>query len=372
MDRVSEASNPPDQPILQFWSQSLKRFGLETNLSPREMEIMGVMIREITQSEDIALELTISTHTVNNHLKNIFEKTKSRSKTDVLAKFFAYATRLLVRSYFPISFSRAYNIQILAQDLSYSQKLGVHLAQKGARVHASSLFKQESYLPGSQFDLVIKPLNFNKDMDSEELLPVRKSHRLCIQLEKNITTGDNESSSEFLIKPELLSMGCIGVISQIESLDKTTEKILDLISIFCPNVDRELHPSQSKKISIGPLQLDLGCLGTHGVFLNLDDIEKGKTLWQLGHIVDLKFLLPHHPHEPLEVVAIVAWKRLSPEIGKKSGLGLWFLNFPRQEDFFIYQAFIQKYQVHWALPAATDQFEELGMNPKTMSLPAGA
>jgi DNA-binding CsgD family transcriptional regulator len=372
MDRVNEATHPPDQSILQFWSQSLKRFGHETTLSPRELEIMGVMIREITQSEDIALELSISTHTVNNHLKNIFEKTKSRSKTDVLAKFFAFATRLLLKSYFPISFSRPYIIQVLSQDLSYGQKLGSLLAQKGARVHASSLFKQEAYLPGSQFDLVIKPINFNKDMDAEELLPVRKSHRLCIQLEKNLTVSESETSGDHLVKPELLSLGCIGIISQLESIEKTSEKILHSIGVFCPNSDQELPTSQTKKASIGPLHLEVSSLGTHGVFVGFDDIEKGKNQLQPGQVVDLKFLLPNQSQESIEVVALVAWRRLSPEIGKKSGFGLWFLSFQKQDDYFTYQAFIQKYQAHWALPAATDQFEELDLNAKNISLPAGA
>ena len=372
MDRASDASNPPETIILQFWSHHLSQFGHDTNLSPRELEIMGVMIREITQSEDIALELSISTHTVNNHLKNIFEKTKSRSKTDVLAKFYAYATRHILRTYDPDALMRPYRIQIISQDLSYAIRLGQKLRNKGVQVHTNSMFKQENYISGTQFDLVLKPMNFSKEMEFDDLLPLRKSHILCIQIEKNYQKQSDLASTEFLVKPELLSLGCIGTISQTETLEQTIEKISQSLRIFSPSTLHDLPDSQSKRIALGPIDLSTESLGTHGVFISLEELGKAKIQWQPGSIVDLRFHLPNFSPDPIDVVCIVVWRRFSPEIGRKAGIGLWFLNFPKNDDFFVYQSFVQKFKIHWAIPAATDQFEENVGHEKQVQLPAGA
>ena len=73
-------------------------FAFANKLSPRETDIIISLIRSITNSEDIAKTLSISTHTVNNHLKNIFEKTKTNSKTEILASFLRYTAAHLDRS----------------------------------------------------------------------------------------------------------------------------------------------------------------------------------------------------------------------------------------------------------------------------------
>lgn len=52
-------------------------------LSEREIEIIGLVARGLTNQE-IALELTISKRTVDNHVSNIFAKTGAKNRVALL------------------------------------------------------------------------------------------------------------------------------------------------------------------------------------------------------------------------------------------------------------------------------------------------
>jgi DNA-binding CsgD family transcriptional regulator len=56
-----------------------------TTLTKREHEILSYIVSGIT-NERIAVELFISTQTVRNHIKNIYEKLQVHSKAQVVAK----------------------------------------------------------------------------------------------------------------------------------------------------------------------------------------------------------------------------------------------------------------------------------------------
>lgn len=57
-------------------------------LTEREVEIVGLLARGLATKE-IALELTLSPHTVRDHLKAIFDKADVRSRGELVAKLFA-------------------------------------------------------------------------------------------------------------------------------------------------------------------------------------------------------------------------------------------------------------------------------------------
>jgi len=72
-------------------SNHVRVFAAKHSLSGREREVFNLLVGEITASEDIAVQLKVSRNTVRNHFQNIFQKTKTNSKTQLLACFINHA-----------------------------------------------------------------------------------------------------------------------------------------------------------------------------------------------------------------------------------------------------------------------------------------
>ncbi|MEI7828527.1 MAG: response regulator transcription factor [Prolixibacteraceae bacterium] len=71
--------------VLSFFKPATKEKEHVSLLTKREQEILTYIVSGIT-NEQIALELFISTQTVRNHIKNIYEKLHVHSKAQVVAK----------------------------------------------------------------------------------------------------------------------------------------------------------------------------------------------------------------------------------------------------------------------------------------------
>lgn len=71
--------------VLSFFNPSQKPEQHNSALTRREQEILSYIVSGIT-NERIASELFISTQTVRNHIKNIYEKLQVHSKAQVVAK----------------------------------------------------------------------------------------------------------------------------------------------------------------------------------------------------------------------------------------------------------------------------------------------
>jgi DNA-binding NarL/FixJ family response regulator len=71
--------------LLSFFQPLQEEKPAVTLLTRREQEILSYIVSGIT-NERIAVELFISTQTVRNHIKNIYEKLQVHSKAQVVAK----------------------------------------------------------------------------------------------------------------------------------------------------------------------------------------------------------------------------------------------------------------------------------------------
>jgi DNA-binding CsgD family transcriptional regulator len=64
-------------------NRRLQAFAQSHHLSPREIDVLR-LLREGGNTSDIAAHLGISSHTVRDHLKNLFRKTRTRSRNQLL------------------------------------------------------------------------------------------------------------------------------------------------------------------------------------------------------------------------------------------------------------------------------------------------
>jgi DNA-binding CsgD family transcriptional regulator len=64
----------------------IKSFCSKSTLTPRETEIVALLAEGVVRIKDIAERLKLSPNTVNNHVNNVFAKTGTRSKSELLSR----------------------------------------------------------------------------------------------------------------------------------------------------------------------------------------------------------------------------------------------------------------------------------------------
>jgi len=73
-----------DHPV---FTQEIQQFSSRYSLSQRESDVFKSLITHVTSSKDIAGHLDISANTIRNHFQNIFNKTSTKSKSELLVRF---------------------------------------------------------------------------------------------------------------------------------------------------------------------------------------------------------------------------------------------------------------------------------------------
>jgi DNA-binding NarL/FixJ family response regulator len=73
----------------------IKAFCSVHHLTPREGQILGSLVEGIVRIKDIAVRMSLSPNTVNNHVNSIFVKTKARSKSQLLSYVLTYVAEEL-------------------------------------------------------------------------------------------------------------------------------------------------------------------------------------------------------------------------------------------------------------------------------------
>ena len=80
-------SKPQTQPLHHLVHLYAQHF----QLSDREEDILHLLTRRIVSAEGIGTRLRLSKNTVRVHLQNIFQKTDTGSKTELLATLIQFA-----------------------------------------------------------------------------------------------------------------------------------------------------------------------------------------------------------------------------------------------------------------------------------------
>lgn len=87
-------------PHSQALEAEIKAFCAKSNLTPRESEILAILVEGVVRIKDVADRLKLSPNTVNNHVNSIFMKTRTRSKSQLLAGLLNYVAEELERARF--------------------------------------------------------------------------------------------------------------------------------------------------------------------------------------------------------------------------------------------------------------------------------
>ncbi|MEK7356574.1 MAG: LuxR C-terminal-related transcriptional regulator [Bdellovibrionota bacterium] len=134
--------------------REVRAFCERHQLTPRESEILALLVEGVVRIKEVALKLKLSPNTVNNHVNSIFMKTRTRSKSQVLAELLSSVAEEL-----QIARSRRYSPRVLVceRDPSAGIAMAKELQTRGFRCLAiPALDRLESALAelGPSFVLV--------------------------------------------------------------------------------------------------------------------------------------------------------------------------------------------------------------------------
>ncbi len=83
---MKSPAKPSTSTTVRALSREVRAFCEKSSLTPRESEILTLLVEGVVRIKDVALKLKLSPNTVNNHVNSIFMKTRTRSKSQVLAE----------------------------------------------------------------------------------------------------------------------------------------------------------------------------------------------------------------------------------------------------------------------------------------------
>jgi DNA-binding CsgD family transcriptional regulator len=94
MRKLNMNSNPPSnaqsnvQPLTPLSTSLIaqtRSYSARHQLTPRETEVLEVLVEGVVKIKDVADRLRLSPNTVNNHINSIFMKTRTSSKPQLMA-----------------------------------------------------------------------------------------------------------------------------------------------------------------------------------------------------------------------------------------------------------------------------------------------
>jgi DNA-binding NarL/FixJ family response regulator/Tfp pilus assembly protein PilZ len=314
MTNKSETTKASQAPSV--FANEIAGFSVLTKLSRRETDILVALIRNITNSEDVAKALGISTHTVNNHLKSIFEKTATNSKTEVLSTFLRFAAEHLQHRQ---AFARRPKVLIVGDEpvvcefiatglrdrdlLTYVLTEPAQAADMVRRFHIDFIVCDISMAECSGFDLLKAVRSVSGAWPKVLFLAAQPTHSL----------------------EECMHFGAAGMIEKpldIGHLYRTVvghlvESLADKARLLCVDTTTPIQV-------VLPCQLKIADLGSGGAFVPCDATVQKRNRLTVGAVADIT-LAPIGANMMVKVRGRVAWRRLAAADNLQAGIGLEFL-----------------------------------------------
>jgi DNA-binding CsgD family transcriptional regulator/DNA-binding response OmpR family regulator len=278
----------------------IKAFCSRSNLTPRETDIFSILIEGVVRIKDVAVRLKLSPNTINNHVNSIFTKTKTTSKSQLLAGFLGQVTEELDRARF---FRRSPRVLALTRDISSLKAVVDELIPNGFQVRSVATV-EEFYAEAIAFCPPFMLIDLSAVGESTVDF-LQKSQSLICPTSKMLLFGKRPEIKDRAHAMHLGAMDLIEAPFDVRSLyvnlmcqyiedDTDRERFLRLAA---PNV---LRPEESIEISSEQV-------GAGGLSLSSNELDLVlKTKPQLGDLVELKLKFrdmrasaaPRSPDEP--------------------------------------------------------------------------
>ncbi len=293
------------------FASEIEGFTQQAKLSRREVDIVVALIRNITNSEDIAQALRISTHTVNNHLKSIFEKTNTKSKTEILSNFLRFAAENSQKAGL---MTRKPRVLVIDDEPMISDHIDRGLTERGARVYTlNSPELALDMISKYSIDVVVCDVRMPTVNGKDVLREVRSRYPgwpLFI-----FVTGFPDYSLE-----ECHHLGAAAMLEKPLNLDT----LFATISSLTKDLEYFTPTDEAINLITEAYNLKPEDIGFGGVFVDCDSSVSPRK-FPIGSLVEVPLTLPNYD-SPIKVKGRVVWKREKKVENLRTGVGLQILS----------------------------------------------
>lgn len=302
----------------------IENFASNFNLTPRETEIVGELLKQMTSTKQISESLGISTSTVRNHFENIFRKTKCENKCEVAVLIYK---ELFSKMKTFQALARTPKVLVVEDNEVMCDVLASSIENLGmSATRVTDPKKVLELLESERFDCVISDIRM-PEMDGVELLSeIRKSHPIWPFV--ILVSGHHDYDID-----ELLNFGAVAYVQKPFKIDD----IFKLVSDYFIDdlIQRNKSMIRSKEIledfQKEVLDLTKVSVGTGGAFVSLDELPAIVSA-EVGKFYDFNVRVEDQA-EPVRIAAEVVWKK---EMGALNpGVGIRFVSITPQVDSFI-------------------------------------
>lgn len=316
----------------------LQSFATTFTLTPRETEIVGQLLLQITSTRQISESLGISTSTVRNHFENIFRKTKCENKCEVAVLLYK---QLLSKVNDFQSFGRPPKVIVVDDNEIMCNLLASNLEKYG--INVTAVYEPEKaleLLEIDRYDCIVSDIRM-PNMDGVELLDrVRKNNALWPFV--ILISGHHDYDTD-----DLLNYGAVDFVQKPFKI----EEIFNLISNYYIDdlvernrimlMDRDIHYDFSELV----IDLNIVSVGTGGAFISFEDGPELKSA-EVGKSYDFTVKVSEYD-SVVKVAGEIVWKK---ELNTENpGIGIRFLTMTPQVDAFI-KRHISKNKIHSFIP----------------------
>ncbi|WP_127717930.1 response regulator [Halobacteriovorax sp. HLS] len=302
----------------------LLSFAESFSLTPREGEIVGQLLLQMTSTKQISDSLGISTSTVRNHFESIFRKTGCENKCEVAVLLYK---QLLTKVQDFKPFGRSPKVIVVDDNEVMCELLATSLEPYGINITAvTESEKVLELLEVDRYDCIISDIRM-PSMDGVELLErIRKTHPIWPFV--ILISGHHDYDMD-----DLLNHGAVAFVQKPFKVDE----LYSLISAYYIDdlVERNRAMLMDKDVlydfSENTIDLSQVSVGAGGIFISFDNSPELRSS-VVGNVYDFSLKVSDQINA-VQVAAEIVWKK--EENIDTPGVGIRFLTMTPQIDSYI-------------------------------------
>ncbi len=294
----------------------LKNFIEKYQISKRESDVIVSIINEHSNIKDIAQQLELSPSTVNNHLNNIYEKTQTSSKAELVSKILSDVVMQFKNCNI---LRRTPRLLIIDDEQELCDNLSTVLELRGFKTYKSSDPKRAIEMVYElDLDFIVTDIRMPQHDGFDVMNIVRKSHRYSPQI-IFITGFSNYSLAE------ALDLGAVTILTKPIDHEKLISVILE--NYIESHYERERFFDLKKKFlafSNETIPVDDCQLGFGGIFVPASYKKNRQVPNVSGTRVELKLALPGK--KEINTICELVWSREKGDNDFVPGYAFKFIN----------------------------------------------